>query len=391
MPQIGNKCPGLDERHEFKNGHCLSGCKAQCMPASVLVHIENKHVTDKHVGEYISVTALLGCLRKTFGERTIPYFVEPPRSWYSLRGTIIHNILQNPDFASQVGDMKAFVYRLFKQGVLSKDQLEQEWCDLEARLMDFALKLPKPKLQDWETEVEYEYPLGIINGRYRYVRGTIDVLRRMLGVIVDYKTMGDRGISVIKDGPKHDNVWQFNMYRLLVERGYPVGESYRTYKPITIKEIRAYYMTMMQVVGTGTNMEVLTGYQVKEPDNHRNLVLKECIDTREDLVTKRGRRKNSDNPDDFELSVKNKWKMLYKVPDVPLLDLDVVETFVNDTARKLVEAFDTNTLPEMAKPETRQWLCDFCPAEVQQACDAKNDIDGVMRIVDPSDAIPVEA
>jgi hypothetical protein len=45
----------------------------------------------------------------------------------------------------------------------------------------------------------------------------------------------------------------------------------------------------------------------------------------------------------------------------------------------------------MAEPETRQWLCDYCPNEIKSACDAQNEKDGVQRIVDVDEQIPVEA
>lgn len=392
MPQIGNVCPGTDLKQEFRSGFCLNGCANQCMPPSVLVHIENKQKVDKHIGQYISVTALLGCKRKTYLERTIPYFVEPPKAWYSLRGTLIHNILQNPGFTAQVEDLKASIYRMFKNGDLDQKQLEHEWVDLEARLMDFAIKLPRPKLLDYETEVEFEFPLGLYNGKYRYLRGTIDVLRRLLGQIQDYKTMGDMGIDgVVREGAKADHIAQFNMYRFLVERGYPVGESYETYKPVTVREIMAYYMTMMKVVATGAVAEVYTRWVKTEPEVAPNMVLKEFLEERTDRVCKRGKRKNSTNPDDFEDSVKRRWKLAYKVPAVKLTDLDVVEEFIHTESRKLIEAFDTNTLPEMAPPATREWLCDFCPTDIKSACDVQNAIDGVERIVDVFEEIPVEA
>jgi hypothetical protein len=392
MPQIGNVCPGTETKYEFRTGFCLNGCPNQCMPPSVLVHIENRQKTDKHVGEYISATSLLGCKRKTFGERKINYFVEPPRSWYSLRGTLIHNILQNPGFAALVEDMKTTVYRLFREGTLNQKQLEAEWVRLEAGLLDFAARIPPPKLQDWETEVEFEYPLGLVNGRFRYLRGTIDVLRRALGQILDYKTMGDMGIdSIMRDGAKQEHEMQFNIYRFLVERGHPVGESYKTYEPVQINEIRAYYMTMMKVVATGAVAETITRWVKTEPSVAPNMVGKDFLEERVDRVCKKGKRKDSQNPDDFEDSLKRRWRLAYKVPDVKLADLDQIEEFIRVETRKLIDAFDTGTMPEMCPPATRQWLCDFCPNEIKAACDAQNKIDGVERIVEVFEEIPVEA
>lgn len=391
MPQIGNVCPGTDTTHSFASGHCLSGCANPCMPPSVLVHIENRQKTDKHVGQYISATSLLGCKRKTFLERTIEYHVEPPKSWYSLRGTIIHNILQNPSFESMIADLRATLYRAFEDGTLDRDELEQQWVEVEARLIDLAAKLPKSKLEDYETEVEFEFPLGLYNGQYRYLRGTLDVLRRLQGVIQDYKTMGDMGIDgIVREGAKPEHKLQFNIYRFLAERGYPLGEKSH-YKPVKIKEIRAYYMTMMRVVATGAVSEVFTRWVKSEPEIAPNMVHKEFLEERTDRVCKRGKRKDSKNPDDFEDSVKRRWKLAYNVPGVDMMDLDEVEKFIHTEAKKLIEAFDTGDLPEMAPPATREWLCDFCPKEIKLTCDAQNAVDGVQRIVDVYEEIPVEA
>jgi hypothetical protein len=391
MPLTGNKCPGKDQLNPFSEGFCLTGCRNTCMPLSVLVQIEHRATTDKHRGRYISATSLLNCIRKTYGERVIDYYVEPPNSWYSVRGTLLHNILQNPGFASQVEDLRETVYRLFRNGIINKDELERQWVALEAQLFEFSKHMPKSPIDDWESEVEYEYPLGIYNGEHWFLRGTIDVLRRVAGQILDYKTMGDKGLGIIKDGTKKEHEWQFNIYRFMVERGYPVGMSYNTYSPVEIKQIRAFYMTMMEVVGTGTNWDVITGWQKSEPFDHPSMVGKEFLEEKTEIVCKRGKRKNSTNPDDFEPSLKRKWKLTYAIPEVKLYDLDDVEKFIQEKAVHLIDAFSLGVMPPMAEPATREWLCNFCPNEIKGWCDEQNAKDGVERIVAVEEDIPVEA
>lgn len=392
--QIGNRCPGTNTLHTFESGFCLNECGETCVPHSVLMHIQNKVRVDKHQGQYISVTALLGCLRAMVLERSIPYYIEPTKNWYSVRGTLIHNILQNPGFAAYIEDMATEVHRCFVRGEISRDVLEKSWAKLELALWEFAKVMPRTQIPDWESEVEYEYPLGIINGRYRFLRGTIDVLRRQMGKILDYKTIGDMGIGIIKNGPKKEHAKQFNLYRFMVERGYPVGMSYQTYKPPVINEIQAYYMTMMQVVGTGTNMEELTGFQKAEPFKHSSEVSREVIAMRNDVVLKRGKRHETAKPEDYELSEKKNWKIVYAIPKVELEPLDELELFIHEQCRIVIEAFDNGAMPAMCEPEMREWKCDkFCPKEIRTACDDYNTLTGETRIPKKQDpnTVPVEA
>jgi hypothetical protein len=198
MAQKGNKCPGVNEYHTFESGFCLKSCEHQCVPASVLVHIENQRRVDKHQGAYLSVTSLLGCLRQLYLERTIDYYVEPPNSWWSLRGSILHRLLENPGLVSQIEDMKAEVYRLLKRGEGNREDVLARWMDIEAKLLDLANILPKYEIPNWKSETEYEYPIGEIDGEMYYLRGTIDVLRAETGELYDYKTIGDKGLGIIK-------------------------------------------------------------------------------------------------------------------------------------------------------------------------------------------------
>jgi hypothetical protein len=356
-----------------------------------LVHIENQRRTDKHIGDYISVTSLLGCLRQLYLERTIDYYVEPPKSWWSLRGSILHRLLENPGLVSQIEDMRSEVYRLLKKGEGNRDDIEQRWIEIEAKLFDLAELLPKYEIPNWQAETEYEYPIGEIDGKMRYLRGTIDVLRPESGEMYDYKTIGDKGLGIIKDGAKKDHIMQFNMYRFLVERGYPVGQR-ETYKPIKIDKIVAFYMTMMQVVKTGGLLTENTDWRVSDPTTHPNMVGEPYVlGENEKMVLKKGKRHATATPDDYELKTYRKFKLTYAVPDVPLLPLDEIEEFVLKTVPILVRAFNNGEMPPMCPPEMRLWKCDgYCPDQVREACDKYNLTTGEKRVVEVDDAIPVE-
>ena len=372
MPWCGNKCPGINEFHTFESKHCLLKCDHQCVPASVLVHIANKAFVEKHIGTYISATALLGCLRALYLERTEDWYQEPSTSWYSVRGTLLHAILENPDFGGLVRDMSGYVQRLIDKGLVGSE-LGQLWLTMESDLLAVASMLPKPYHgPDWESEVEFEMPLGVIDGQERFLKGTIDVLRRVAGEIIDYKTVGDKSLPYIgKFGAKAEHEIQFNIYRLLVERGYPIdkqGKRIPGYVPFEVKKIRAYYMSMMQVIGTGSNMTETTPWAVSEPKTYSNEISREIANEREDLVVKRGKRKGSNNPEDYVLSTKRKYHLTYAIPDVKLMDLDVVLKFVIERATILFRAFDKGIIPPLPPVEMQLWKCDsYCP--VKSFCD----------------------
>ena len=367
-------------------------CDHQCVPASVLVHIANKAFVEKHIGTYISATALLGCLRALYLERTEDWYQEPSTSWYSVRGTLLHAILENPDFGGLVHDMSGYVQRLIDKGLASAE-VGQLWLTLESDLLAMASMLPKPyHVPDWESEREFEMSLGVIDGQERFLKGTIDVLRPLLGEIIDYKTVGDKSLPYIgKFGAKAEHEIQFNIYRLLVERGYPIDQK-DTYKPIKVNKIRAYYMSMMQVIGTGSNMTETTPWAVSDPKTYGNEINREIANERQDLVMKRGKRKSSNNPEDYELSTKRKYHLTYAIPDVKLLDLDDVFKFVVERATILFRAFDKGIMPPLPSVEMMLWRCDsYCPVKsfCDKVCAKQGEVRAKLETVRDGD-IPLE-
>jgi hypothetical protein len=163
-----------------------------------------------------------------------------------------------------------------------------------------------------------------------------------------------------------------------VEKGRPVGVKPEDYQPVEIEKITAYYMTMMEIVQTGGLLDVTTGYQVKEPDD--GYLTKQIIAERDDIVTKKGKRKDSINPLDKELSHKVKYRLTYAIPDVKLMPLEQVEEFIRRKAQVLIDAFQQNKMPDMCSPETREWKCDtYCADAIRTACDDYNRKVGVVR------------
>jgi hypothetical protein len=210
--------------------------------------------------------------------------------------------------------------------------------------------------------------LGIINGKERSLKGTVDVLRRLSGEIYDYKTVGDKSLPYIgKFGAKPEHIMQFNIYRLMAMKGFPVGQK-ETYKAVDVKRIRAYYMSMMQVIGTGTSMVEVTPWLGSEPKSYGTEVSRSVVNERDDVVVKRGKRRGSDSPDDYQISHKQRWRVTYAIPEIPLMPLDDVMNFVVEKATILFKAFDEGVIPPLPPTEMQLWRCDsYCP--VKSFCD----------------------
>jgi hypothetical protein len=65
------------------------------MPVGVLNAIKISETGNEHAGDMISATSLNGCQRKMVLERKLPYFEEPHKLYYAVRGTLIHGFLES--------------------------------------------------------------------------------------------------------------------------------------------------------------------------------------------------------------------------------------------------------------------------------------------------------
>ena len=161
-----------------------------------------------HTGKSISATGLLGCLRATYLERIIDYAASPQSMWFSLRGDLIHKIVERPRYENEDGRR--------------------------------------------ETEKRLSLP---VNGTS--MSGQLDVWRERFLVyrlLKDWKSIGDNGLRyIIQGGAKWDHIWQTNIYKTILEANeYPVDR------------IQIVYMSLMDVVTTG-KPAVLHEFLVNEP------------------------------------------------------------------------------------------------------------------------------
>jgi hypothetical protein len=130
-----------------------------------------------HVGHNINVTSMLGCMRSTYLERTIDYAASPLGMWWTLRGELIHRLVERPDHDN-------------------------------------------PELRRSELQLSAELDGIPITGRVdSYKLRFLDY-----GVLKDWKSIGDNGLQyIIYDGAKEDHVWQTNIYAWLLRKWIPGG------------------------------------------------------------------------------------------------------------------------------------------------------------------------
>ena len=193
MPWTHALCPD-GQKKSFDE--CLA-CNHECFDLEIreaLFERERNWQAIEHTGEHISVTALLGCMRSTYLERITDYAAPPESQWWSLRGELIHRLVERPD--------------------MDNPYLRRS----EMRL--------KAKVNGYEVSGQLD------NYKLRFLEK---------GILKDWKSIGDAGLQyIVFDGAKEDHIWQTNIYAWLGrQNGYRVDR------------IEIAYLSLMQVVKTG--------------------------------------------------------------------------------------------------------------------------------------------
>ena len=96
MPWTKVLCPNGEEK-TFEE--CLA-CTNECFDLEIretLFEREQNWQDAEHQGSSITVSALIGCLRGIYLERIHDFAANPKDQWYSLRGELIHKIVERPD------------------------------------------------------------------------------------------------------------------------------------------------------------------------------------------------------------------------------------------------------------------------------------------------------
>jgi hypothetical protein len=142
-------------------------CANRCMPYPLISAIIDGEVNNFHKGNNITVTSVIGCLRKTFLERTTPYYQKLSSLWYSSRGSWMHKVLEGIE-----GDVR------------------------------------------WITEKRFFCKFQGVE-----VSGQIDSFDKYNGHLYDYKTTLDKNVEYIEaNGPKNEHVLQTSTYAYMMRQ-----------------------------------------------------------------------------------------------------------------------------------------------------------------------------
>lgn len=85
--------PTYGEAHE--PAYCITTCEDKCASPFLIAALTSSVRSNHHRGKYISATSLSGCNRKLFLERTVDYADYMKNSFYSYRGTVMHQVVED--------------------------------------------------------------------------------------------------------------------------------------------------------------------------------------------------------------------------------------------------------------------------------------------------------
>jgi len=85
--------PTYGETHDPK--FCITECPNKCASPFMIAALTASVQTNHHRGKYVSATSLSGCKRKLLLERLVAYADYMKNSFYSYRGTVMHQVVED--------------------------------------------------------------------------------------------------------------------------------------------------------------------------------------------------------------------------------------------------------------------------------------------------------
>lgn len=191
------------------------------MPTAVLATIWHNYSHNEHRGDMISPSALGGCPRSFVLERMEDYYQEPPKLYYTVRGSLIHGFLEDADVENTLKEQ-----RVYKQ------------------------------IDDW------------------WISGRFDFLDLRDYTLEDYKTTQDKTTwFLFNEGAKPEHILQTNVYRWLLNGGH-LGTKDGPVVNYRIDRIRIHYLFMGRIISTGSRVTE-TVNQFDRPRKPYKLLVKE--------------------------------------------------------------------------------------------------------------------
>lgn len=307
MPVTGFRCPETAPTAGVSNDpeHCFDHCPHQCLPSGILRRIWHETKHNVHKGDLITATALKGCPRKLWLERTRDYPAKPYQLYWSTRGGLYHGWLDMP------ADGVMTETRMFKQVPVGP---EAPW---------------------W------------LSGAFDYYDGREHLLYRRYS-LEDYKSQADKGaFYVLREGAKPEHIAQLNIYRWLMTNGRMGGVD-GPELTLRVDKMVLHYVYMNQVISTGRrHIETSRGFA--PPKETPLEVSREII----------GRTKRNAPI----------TQITYDIPAVPVWTEQEVLDYLSENGPEIVRAFryPDYTPAGVMGDESNNWECGYC--SVKELCD----------------------
>lgn len=332
----------------------LTGKSSLAFSRDILFQIIKQTQTSNYGVSSISVTSLLSCIRKAYLEKLIPFNQTPEKCWYSLRGNLFHKLLDPGS------DMDGWLSERRFYKLVDTPNIKCKFCQGLGWAYNRGLEMTEPC-------------------SCCAVGGQIDGYDAYNKELLDKKSIGDKGLIYLKEGAKEPHKLQVNIYRWLMSKGIThklkntekkvIKRAGGTFKKIVgprswyevsipVEKMRIQYFSMMDVVITGGVMTNKTAYLVNPPDKQPTEI------NREEL--------GSYLKDPVKGPKVTRWELTYSIPDVEIMEENLVTSYVMAKRHDLVDALQKWVIPPMCDEETKKWLCGFCG--IKTNCERINEL-----------------
>lgn len=368
MPLVQWACPEgkntYGETHDPK--YCITECADKCASPFLIAALTSSVRTNHHKGKYISATGLSGCNRKLYLERTLDYADYMKNSFYSYRGTVMHQVVED------AGNMEFEGIPLGHLGYLTEWRMLIGFCFKHG---GFSLEdHPTIDPTDSNTWGDIVCPscrksrIRLSDREVILLGGTLDGLEPVWSefqdgilpcILWDLKTMQEYAVNYfIKGDPKNtyhrhvkdEHYMQAQVYKYLVERSRPPDLLWeRGVRKLRLVESNIQAFSMGQFPRTGSTYRWKDHYTKPETD--------------------------------------------WEIPAVTFMTDEEIEEYIRVAARPIFESLVMGReIPPICKPNSNKatehsWECRFCAFQNSKYCpDPAKEWDALQQGMSPEGA-----
>lgn len=342
--------PTYGEAHDPQ--HCITECADKCASPFLIAALTASAQGNHHRGKYISATMLSGCKRKPFLERTIRYADIMKNSFYSYRGTVMHQVVEDASSYEMINadgqsvSLDSFGY-LTEWRMLIGFCFEHSGFAVPDTVTPFdestwdAVVCPECK-RSRRKKSEREWILlgGTLDGLEPLWKSFDKATGVLECILWDLKTMQEYAVGYFIKGDKKNkyhlhvkdaHFWQAQVYKYLAERSIPP----KALRDSGVKEIKLVESNI-QVFSMGQFPRTGSSYRWKAHWRHEE---------------------------------KN-----WPIPPIHFVSDEDIEEHVRVNARPIYESLILNQKrppicePEGNKPGEHSWECRFCAFPGSKYC-----------------------